>query len=379
MRDIGHDPRQFGDIFTGFLVFDSFTIYFRIVLLFFAVVFAVFTRISGIPDRDSAPDFYTLSLGATLGMCLMASANHLLIVFLAVEMASVPSYALAGMLKGRRQSSEAALKYAVYGAGTAGIMLYGISLLAGLLGTVHIPSMTTRLAQLLQSPQASDQYMVLVLAGLMIMVGLAFKLSAVPFHFWCPDVFEGASAEVNAFLSVASKAALATLVRRDRIRVRPQQGHGRSGAPANPAAALDRAPVLVGAQSPEGSPEESPAVPPAGTMGALNNQTLAPVRDFIVRLLAFLAAIAHVRQSGRLWPNEHQAAAGLFDDRACRLHDHAGRHGDGRRRQQSRAGRDGGSVRGVLRYLFMNLGAFAIVAAGASSQFALRKFAITAA
>ena len=70
-------------------------------------------------DGEDAPDFYTLVLGATLGMCLMASANHLLIVFLGVEMASVPSYALAGMLKGRRQSSEAALKYAIYGAGAA--------------------------------------------------------------------------------------------------------------------------------------------------------------------------------------------------------------------------------------------------------------------
>ena len=69
-------------------------------------------------------------------MCIMASANHLLMVFLGVEMASVPSYVLAGLLKGRRQSSEAALKYAVYGAGTAGVMLYGISLLAGVLGLV---------------------------------------------------------------------------------------------------------------------------------------------------------------------------------------------------------------------------------------------------
>ena len=87
-------------------------------------------------SREDAADIYSLVLGATLGMCLMASANHLLMVFLGVEMASVPSYALAGLLKGRPQSSEAALKYAVYGAGAAGIMLYGISLLAGVLGSL---------------------------------------------------------------------------------------------------------------------------------------------------------------------------------------------------------------------------------------------------
>ena len=97
-------------IFTELLVYDSFTIYFRCFLLLFAVLLCVLTRITGIPDHDDGPDFYSLVFGATIGMCLMASANHLLMVFMAVEMASVPSYALAGMLKGRRVGSEAALK-----------------------------------------------------------------------------------------------------------------------------------------------------------------------------------------------------------------------------------------------------------------------------
>ena len=214
------------EIFTGMLVIDSLTLFFRFVLLLFAILFIVFTRISGIPDRHDAPDFYTLVLGATLGMLLMAEANHLLVIFLAVEMASVPSYVLAGMLKGRRRSSEAALKYSVYGAGAAGVMLYGISLLAGVLGSCHLPTMAQRLASMMDPTRAGVQgsiaaagvsdpnWVVLVLGGLMLAVGLAFKLSAVPFHFWCPDVFEGASAEINAFLSVASKAAaLALLIR----------------------------------------------------------------------------------------------------------------------------------------------------------------------
>jgi NADH-quinone oxidoreductase subunit N len=147
-------------------------------------------------------------------MCLMASANHLLMVFMAVEMASVPSYALAGLLKGRKASSEAALKYAVYGAGAAGIMLYGISLLGGLLGTCHLPSMAAELARVVDAGTATGSVMVLALGGLMVAVGLAFKLSAVPFHFWCPDVFEGAAAEIGGFLSVASKAAAVALLLR---------------------------------------------------------------------------------------------------------------------------------------------------------------------
>ena len=101
-------------------------------LLAFVVLLVIFTKLTGIPDREDGPDIYSLFFGATIGMCLMASANHLLTVFLAVEMASVPSYVLAGILKGRRQASEASLKYSVYGAGAAGVMLYGISLLAGL-------------------------------------------------------------------------------------------------------------------------------------------------------------------------------------------------------------------------------------------------------
>ena len=110
------------------------------------------------------------------------------------------------------------MKYAVYGAGTAGVMLYGISLLGGVLGSFHLPTMAAQLGELLATEPVrslgADKPLVLMLGGLMLMVGLAFKLSAVPFHFWCPDVFEGATAEVNAFLSVASKAAaLALLVR----------------------------------------------------------------------------------------------------------------------------------------------------------------------
>lgn len=201
-------------IFTGMLVWDMFSVYMRGLLLVFAVLYAVFTRLSGVPDRADASDFYVLILGATLGMCLMVSANHMLIVFLGIEMASVPSYALAGLLRHRRQSSEAALKFAVFGAATAGVMLYGISLLVGALGSAHLPTMARQLAQLLQSGQAADRLLVLVLGGLMLMVGLAFKLSAVPFHFWAPDVFEGAAAEVGAFLSVASKAAALGLLAR---------------------------------------------------------------------------------------------------------------------------------------------------------------------
>ncbi len=294
------------ELFTGLLVFDPFTVYFRSLLLAFAVLFVLFTRLSGIPDREDGQDFYSLVLGATLGMCLMASANHMLIIFLGVEMASVPSYALAGMLKGRRQSSEAALKYAVYGAGAAGIMLYGISLLSGLLGSVHMPTMAHNLALMIQSGSLGDRSLMLTLGGLMVGVGLAFKLSAVPFHFWCPDVFEGASAEVNAFLSVASKAAALALL----VRVALGFGAVLPTAPVTPttpvAAMLSVAdPVDIAKAKPEKAESEkalpetaekskvSIAVPPGtGPKSAAGlTDSLSPVRSFIALLVAFLSAI----------------------------------------------------------------------------------------
>jgi NADH-quinone oxidoreductase subunit N len=209
------DPASFErmEIFTGMLVYDGFTAFMRGVLLSFLVLFIVLTKLTGVPDREDRPDVYVLVLGATLGFCLMVAANHLLMVFMAVEMASVPSYALAGLLRRDRLASEASLKYAVYGAGAAGIMLYGISLIAGLVNAVHLPTVALRLSTALPT-MGAEELTVLGLACLLVAVGLAFKLSAVPFHFWCPDVFEGATAEIGGFLSVASKAAaLALLVR----------------------------------------------------------------------------------------------------------------------------------------------------------------------
>jgi NADH-quinone oxidoreductase subunit N len=276
------------ELFTGMLVYDSFAVYFRSILLLFAVLFVLFTKLSGIPDREDAPDFYTLVLGATVGMCLMATANHLVIIFLGVEMASVPSYALAGMLKGRPRSSEAALKYSVYGAGAAGIMLYGISLLAGVLGSCHLPTMAQRLSDLISQGHLTDQGLVLGLGGLMIGVGLAFKLSAFPFHFWCPDVFEGAAAEVNAFLSVASKAAALALLVRVVV--------GFTTLPVQQSSQPLPSGVAVSNVSKDAEPVTLPSkttihLAALQSSPAEGKDPLAPVRNFITLLVALIAAV----------------------------------------------------------------------------------------
>jgi NADH-quinone oxidoreductase subunit N len=288
-------------LFDGMLVYDEMTVFFRGVLMLFAVLFVIMTRLTGIPDREDGPDFYTLVLGGLLGMCIMASANHMMTVFLGIEMASVPSYALAGMLKGRRKSSEAALKYSIYGAGAAGVMLYGISLLCGALGSAHLPTMAAQLAAL--SPEAwADRQTVLIIGGLMVSVGLAFKLSAVPFHFWCPDVFEGASAEIAGYLSVASKAAALALL------IRVVVGFGQVPTPvsvnepaAEPTAVAARIPASV--ISTDGKTPVRPAVDtqpasPLATDSADSSRgepgtsaALAPVRKYLVGLLSLFAAV----------------------------------------------------------------------------------------
>lgn len=375
-----HSPTvpQRVEFFTGLVVYDSFTVGMRCLLLLFLVLFVLFTRLTGIPHRDDAQDVYSLVFGSTLGMCLMAEANHLMIIFLAVEMASVPSYALAGLMKGRKVASEAALKYAVYGAGTAGVMLYGISLIAGLTNSAHLPTIVRVLVQ--QGPTMSgDALMVLALGGLLLMVGLAFKLSAVPFHFWCPDVFEGATAEVDAFLSVSSKAAaLALLVRvtlglsvavgpgasaghtgiATGVRVPPpsvtlsaaaQAGEGPAVGRAQPADPRTAVPITVAVQA--GSP---PGV-----------VTASPLRTFLAKLVALLAIVTC--SFGNL------AAYGQTNIKRLLAYStiaHAGYMMMAVPAALAVAASDGTAAReGVAAlflylavYLFLNLGAFAVVA-----------------
>ena len=323
-------------IFTGVLVADSFTVVVRGLLLLFTFLFATFTQVAGVSDQDDMTEFYVLMLGALVGMCLMISANHILIVLLGVEMASVPCYVLAGMQRHRSKSSEAAMKYAVFGAGAAGVMLYGMSLLVGVLGSAQLPTMTARLAELLQAPGGlgADRATVLTLGGLMLTVGVAFKLSAVPFHFWAPDVFEGATAEVAAFLSVASKAAaLGLLVR-----------------------------LATGFAYPSGLSFPELVAPP-NIDAAIS--ALAPVRQYIVVLISVLAAVTCTFGNLAAYGQTNMKRLLAYSTIA-----HAGYMMMPVAAAVALVGADAAAARSAVGalvvyigiYLFMNLAAFAIVA-----------------
>jgi NADH-quinone oxidoreductase subunit N len=141
-------------------------------------------------------------------MFLISSASDLILIYLSIELLSLSSYVLAGFLKTVKRSSEASLKYVIYGGVASGIMLFGISILYGLTGTTNLYEMNV----LLQNTNVST--FTFIFAGVMVLGGIGFKVSIAPFHFWTPDVYEGAPIAITAYLSVASKAAgFALLIR----------------------------------------------------------------------------------------------------------------------------------------------------------------------
>lgn len=146
-------------------------------------------------------EFFALLVASTLGLVLMASANDLLLMYLALEFSSITSYVLAGLKRRSRPGAEASLKYIIYGAGASGMMIYGMSYLYGLTGTLDVADIGRRLADLHVAPTLS------LVTSVLVMAGFGYKIAAVPFHMWCPDVYEGAPTPVTAFFSVGPKAA----------------------------------------------------------------------------------------------------------------------------------------------------------------------------
>lgn len=382
---------QSEELFTGLLVHDGLTVAIRSILMLFLVLFLIFTKISGVPDKEDGADVYSLVFGSTLGMCLMASANHLLIVFMAIEMAGVPSYVLAGLIKGRKRGSESALKYAIYGAGAAGVMLYGISLLVGLAGTAHLPTMALSLAEIIPAAGLGEQA-VLCLAAVMVAVGIAFKLSAVPFHFWAPDVFHGACAEVNAFLSVASKAAALALLLRLAVglgsvplnQIEPpqtisvQQETIQSGLSATQMVTFERDDVDVKSSTPvekvvveesthadQEIVETMVEVDPRIEIKQVHDEALTPVRNFISLLVAFFAVVTATfgnlaaygqKNIKRLLAYSTIAHAGYMMMAISPLMVMLGTNNQAAEEAASAL------IQYIVVYTFLNLGAFAIIA-----------------
>ena len=198
-------------LFFGMVALDPLAVFFKAFLILTSLIVLAATPGSRELSRSPMGEFYALLLGVTLGMLFLVASHHMLMLYLSLEMVSLGSYVMVGYLRNDRQSNEASLKYILFGAVSTGAMLYGITLLFGLTGSADMA--VIRLS-LLEGAASGANGLTFLVAITLILAGFGFKTAAVPFHFWCPDVYTGAPTPVTAFLSVAPKAAgFATLIR----------------------------------------------------------------------------------------------------------------------------------------------------------------------
>ncbi len=199
-------PWQENTYWGGMIRNDSVTLVFRVMFLTALVVTSL---LSLDVKRLQRSEYYLLLVSATIGFSLMAASADLIMLFVALETASISLYILAGFSTTSSRSTEAAMKYFVYGAFASAVMLFGMSYLYGIMGMTNIYVIAEAVTGFISAsgPIPPEFNGVFLLAAVMLVFGFGFKVAAVPFHFWTPDVYEGAPASVVAFLSTASKAA----------------------------------------------------------------------------------------------------------------------------------------------------------------------------
>jgi NADH-quinone oxidoreductase subunit N len=200
---IGVGPLDEGAwLFKRMLVHDSFGIFFRALIALAAVVAVWMSMGSEEVRRCEQGEYYSILLASTLGMLLMAESANLLMAYLSLEFVSLTSYVLTGILRHNRRSQEAALKYLIYGGVASGTMIYGMSWIFGLAGSLDFTAINRAVFTTSHVP-----VLVVFIALVLILSGLGYKVASVPFHMWAPDVYEGAPIPITTFLAVGSKAA----------------------------------------------------------------------------------------------------------------------------------------------------------------------------
>jgi len=190
-----------GTLFHGSVALDEFGLYFQLLIALAAFATVWMSIGSREVQRTNQGEYYAIVLAATLGMLFMASANNLLMAYLALEFVSLASYVLAGYSRHSRRAGEASLKYLIYGGVASGAMIYGMSWIYGLAGSLEFGAIQQALAS------GKEASLPLYVALLLTLAGLGYKISAFPFHMWAPDVYQGAPIPVTAFLAVGSKTA----------------------------------------------------------------------------------------------------------------------------------------------------------------------------
>ncbi len=193
-----------GEAFGGMFVADSFTAFLNVVVLITAAVGILIAMDYLRRTEMNRSEYYFLLLFSTGGMMFMGAANDLIVIFVALELLSIPLYVMSGFRRPEARSEESALKYFLLGSFSSGFLVYGIALIYGATGTTSLPAVWAAVSAIVEGG-SNAVYLVLLGTGL-IVVGLGFKVAAVPFHMWTPDVYEGAPTPVTAFMSVGAKA-----------------------------------------------------------------------------------------------------------------------------------------------------------------------------
>lgn len=204
-------------LFSGMIAVDSFSTFFKMIILVGTLATIGLTALDKGNDGARMGEYYGILIASVLGMCLMATSTNLIMIYLAVELASLSSYVMVAYRRQSRVGTEASLKYAIYGSVSSGIMLYGMSLLYGMTGTLSVMG----LADL--GPRLASEAGFGIAVG-MVLAGMAYKMAAFPMHFWVPDVYQGAPTPVTAFLSVSSKAAGFAVLLRFMAGIIPEDG-----------------------------------------------------------------------------------------------------------------------------------------------------------
>ena len=193
-------PTSYGETFGGMFISDSYSMYFKVIFLINLILTVLISLKYIQRQKAEYGEYYSLLLFATAGMMIMASARDFIVLYLGLELMALSTYILAGIKRHDIRSNEAALKYFLLGTFSSIVLLYGISLIYGLTATTDLYKIAAQLKQ-------TEVSTTLLLSMLLIVVAFCFKIAAVPFHMWAPDVYEGAPTSITAFMSVGPKAA----------------------------------------------------------------------------------------------------------------------------------------------------------------------------
>lgn len=189
-------------LFLDMIVIDPFSSYMKIIIIISTLLIIVASWANNELSKYRKGEYFTLIGIMVVGLFLMTSSIDIIMLYVSIEVVSIMSFVLAGYLKLNTRSNEAGLKYVIYGAFSSGVMLFGLSIVFGLTGSTNYFVIQEAISSMDSSANPA-----LIMALLMIFAGFGYKISSVPFHFWTPDVYEGAPTTITAYLSVAPKAA----------------------------------------------------------------------------------------------------------------------------------------------------------------------------